>query len=209
MHADGPAKAAAAGMRVMSDVAVPRGPTPPGAPVSDAVHPRPRPRLPECLCRKTVDKANSATMAHRLAWRNGLKSLVLPLGAAIALGCGAPAFAAPPVALHPGAATGPVVLSPAPPPGTPSVVTPAPGATTIIVAPAAPPAARAETPPPPAPTFVWDPGRWAWNGVQYVWQPGKYVEKPMVTATFVPGHWRQGPDGWVWTDSHWDYSPGR
>jgi hypothetical protein len=138
-----------------------------------------------------------------------MKTLVLLLSAA-ALGGSAPAFAAPPIALHPGAAAGPTVLSQAPAPDAPSVVTPAPGATTIIVAPTPPPAPRAETPPPPpAPTYVWDPGRWAWNGVQYVWQPGKYIEKPRVTATFVPGHWRLGPDGWVWTDSHWDYIPGR
>lgn len=137
-----------------------------------------------------------------------MKSLVLLLGAAVALGGSAPAFAAPAIVLHPSGAAGAAVLTPAQAPGAPSVVTPAPGATTVIVAPTQPPPLRAETPPPPpAPTYVWDPGRWAWDGVQYVWRPGKYVEKPTVTATFVPGHWRQSPDGWVWTDSYWDYTP--
>jgi hypothetical protein len=27
-------------------------------------------------------------------------------------------------------------------------------------------------PPPPAPGYVWQPGYWSWNGVQYVWVPG-------------------------------------
>ena len=117
-----------------------------------------------------------------------------------------PAFAESPTALHPA----PTVLSQTQAPGSSAVVTSAPAGTTVIVAPTAPPPPQTESPPPPpSPTYVWDPGRWNWNGVQYVWRPGSYVEKPTVTATFVPGHWQQAPNGWVWADSHWDYTPGR
>jgi WXXGXW repeat (2 copies) len=37
-------------------------------------------------------------------------------------------------------------------------------------------------PPPPAPGYVWQPGYWSWNGVQYVWVPGAYVVAPFVHA---------------------------
>ncbi len=76
-----------------------------------------------------------------------------------------------------------------------------------IVVPTAPPAPQSEIPPPaPSPTYVWEPGRWSWNGVQYLWNPGKYVERPTVSATYVPGHWEQYANGWVWYDGRWDYS---
>jgi hypothetical protein len=128
-----------------------------------------------------------------------------------ALAFSVPAFAAPAAPLHPGIATAAAqpstvlaqaqVLEPPPPP----VTVPAPG-TTVVIAPTAPPPPEAETPPPPpASTYVWDPGRWYWNGTQFAWEAGKYVQKPTITATFVPGHWEQSPDGWTWIQSQWDY----
>jgi hypothetical protein len=54
--------------------------------------------------------------------------------------------------------------------------------------------------------YVWEPSRWSWDGVQYFWNPGKYVERPTVTATYVPGHWERYTNGWVWYDGRWDYS---
>jgi hypothetical protein len=44
-------------------------------------------------------------------------------------------------------------------------------------------------PPPPAPGYVWQPGYWSWNGVQYVWVPGAYVVAPFVHAVWMPGAW--------------------
>jgi len=44
-----------------------------------------------------------------------------------------------------------------------------------------------------------------WNGVQYLWQPGRYIERPAVSATYMPGHWEQQANGWVWVDGRWDY----
>jgi len=46
----------------------------------------------------------------------------------------------------------------------------------------APPAPIAEVvPPPPAPGYIWQPGYWSWNGVQYVWVPGAYFVAPTET----------------------------
>lgn len=127
------------------------------------------------------------------------------MAGATALALSGPALANPsPRPSTAGPATAAMVLAQAQTPGAPSVVN-TPNAT-IIIAPKAPPAPEAETPPPPpSPTFVWEPGHWSWDGVNFAWQAGKYVEKPSVTATFTPGHWQQTPAGWQWIDGHWDY----
>lgn len=69
-----------------------------------------------------------------------------------------------------------------------------------------PPAPQPEYPPPaPSPTYVWQPGHWWWNGVQYVWAAGNYVERLSASASYVAGHWEQRPTGWVWVEDHWVY----
>ncbi len=135
----------------------------------------------------------------------------LLIAGATALAFSAPAFAQTSITPHSGtvgpeAATA-IVLAQALPPALPPAVaaTPAPG-TTVIIAPNAPPPPEAETPPPPpAPTYVWDPGHWTWDGTQFGWDAGKYIEKPQVSASFVPGHWEQNPNGWAWVPSQWNY----
>jgi YXWGXW repeat-containing protein len=68
----------------------------------------------------------------------------------------------------------------------------------------APPAPAIEVvPAPPAPGYVWQPGYWSWNGVQYVWVPGVYVAPPFVHAVWVPGRWVRHGGGWVWAAGHW------
>jgi hypothetical protein len=73
-----------------------------------------------------------------------------------------------------------------------------------VVVGVAPPAPVVEpVPAPPGPGYVWQPGYWSWNGVQYVWAPGAYVMAPYVHAVWVPGAGvRHGPD-WVWVGGHW------
>jgi len=69
-----------------------------------------------------------------------------------------------------------------------------------------PPADRVEmVPPPPGPTatWVWRHGHWAWNGMQYVWVRGEYVERIHPGAIWVSGHWAVRPDGYVWIEGHW------
>lgn len=120
--------------------------------------------------------------------------------AAVALAVSAPALAQGPIPLHGGPGQYPAAevaqaQVPAYPPAAPSATSPFP-----------PPAAQSEFPPPaPSPSYVWEPGHWAWNGVQYVWQPGRYVERPAVSASFVPGHWARQGNGWVWIDGRWEY----
>jgi hypothetical protein len=78
------------------------------------------------------------------------------------------------------------------------------GTMTSVLAPYAPPTARAEYPPPaPSPLAMWQPGYWSWNGSQYVWTPGQYVERPTPTANWMPGYWQQGSGGWTWVGGHW------
>jgi YXWGXW repeat-containing protein len=75
-----------------------------------------------------------------------------------------------------------------------------------IVAPMPPPPPRYEVvPPPPRPaeTLAWRPGHWHWNGREYVWVHGGYMERPRPAATWDPGHWDDRGGRWVWVDGHW------
>jgi hypothetical protein len=151
-----------------------------------------------------------------------MKYRVLVMGIA-GLAIGAPAFADPPTSLHPDlglAAARPTAdiiaqayPAPPPPPAYPSAVAPpapSPTSPTADLAPSAPPPPEAETPPPaPSPTFVWEPGHWYWNGVQYHWQPGRYIARPTTTATYTPGHWEQRPEGWLWVGGTWNFGAQR
>jgi hypothetical protein len=66
------------------------------------------------------------------------------------------------------------------------------------------PPPQLETPPTgPSPLAMWQPGHWSWNGAQYSWTAGHYVERPTSTANWTPGHWQQGPTGWVWVEGYW------
>ena len=74
-----------------------------------------------------------------------------------------------------------------------------------IIAPRAPPPPRIEpVPAPPSTQVIWQQGHWAWNGNDYIWLPGRYVERPAPqTASWEPGHWEQGSNGWIWVEGHW------
>ena len=81
---------------------------------------------------------------------------------------------------------------------------PAPTTTHVVVTRPAPPAPRAEfQPPPPNERAVWDPGRWNWNGREYVWVGGHYIERPNVAMRWEPGHWAPQGGNWVWIDGRW------
>ncbi len=89
------------------------------------------------------------------------------------------------------------------------IITPAPApAQAVIIAPNAPPPPRVETIPPPpsveARVMYWRPGHWAWDGVNWNWAPGQYVQRPTPQAVWEPGHWAQQPTGgYVWVDGRW------
>jgi hypothetical protein len=78
---------------------------------------------------------------------------------------------------------------------------------TEVVAPQPPPPPRVEVipAPPRPPEFVeWEPGHWHWDGREYRWIEGHYIERPHREAVYVPGHWDERPNGtWVWVGPHW------
>jgi hypothetical protein len=74
----------------------------------------------------------------------------------------------------------------------------------VVVTRPAPPPPRVEIRPAAPDRFaVWDPGRWTWNGREYVWVPGHYLERPSLAMQWQPGYWSQTGGGWVWIDGHW------
>lgn len=81
----------------------------------------------------------------------------------------------------------------------------APAVTQEVVIPQAPPAVRVETQTvSPGPQYVWQRGYWRWNGVRYVWVPGRYVVGPRTGAVWVPGQYVQHPGGgYVYVEGHW------
>jgi hypothetical protein len=73
-----------------------------------------------------------------------------------------------------------------------------------VLAPHPPPPTRAEIPPPaPSPQALWRFGHWSWNGEQFVWNPGQYIERPSPAASWIPGYWEQRPEGWIRVDDQW------
>jgi hypothetical protein len=77
-----------------------------------------------------------------------------------------------------------------------------------IYVPSAPPPVRVEVVPVLPRERVeidhWQPGYWRWNGGEYVWAEGRYVERPRPRAVWVPGRWEQRPRGWVYVEGRWD-----
>ena len=74
----------------------------------------------------------------------------------------------------------------------------------VAQAPSAPPPDQMETPPPPpGATWLWKPGHWRLKHEQWVWEPGKYIERPAPAAVWVPGHWVSRPFGLVFVPGHW------
>jgi hypothetical protein len=76
---------------------------------------------------------------------------------------------------------------------------------TVPVPYAPPPTPYEVQPPAPGPGFAWVPGRWQWNGAQYLWIAGQWTLPPAYGAAWVgprwvpythrwsPGWWRPGP----------------
>jgi len=102
------------------------------------------------------------------------------------------------------------VVSAAPAGAQSVVIAPAPAQppSQVIIAPNAPPPPRLETIPPPpseeARVMYWRPGHWAWDGMNWTWSTGTYVERPSAQAVWEPGHWAQQPNGgYVWVDGRW------
>ena len=71
--------------------------------------------------------------------------------------------------------------------------------------PAPPPAVEEDYGPPPvAPPEreYWLRGHYEWDGVQYVWVGGHYVER-QAGLYWEPGRWVARNGQWVWIGGHW------
>jgi YXWGXW repeat-containing protein len=84
-----------------------------------------------------------------------------------------------------------------------------PPADAVVHAEKEPPPLQAEVIPPPpkgpADSFAWDAGHWHWDGNDYVWIPGHYIERPYQRGHWVRGGWHyDGERRWSWTPGHWE-----
>ena len=54
---------------------------------------------------------------------------------------------------------------------------------------APPPLPDYDQPPIPTEGDMWTPGYWAWNGYEYFWVPGTWIEPPQPGLLWTPGYW--------------------
>jgi hypothetical protein len=73
----------------------------------------------------------------------------------------------------------------------------------VRIGPPARPVERVPPPPPHTPPRAGHPGYHRYDGHQYVWVPGTYVEPPHAHARWVDGHWDHHGNGYVWVEGHW------
>lgn len=75
----------------------------------------------------------------------------------------------------------------------------------VRLAPSAPPPRYYEVKPPsPAPMLVtWRTGYWDYDGRQFFWVPGSYIEKPNATAAWTPDRWERRQFGWAFIPGYW------
>jgi len=55
----------------------------------------------------------------------------------------------------------------------------------------------------PSPTHVWTPGYWEWDGRDWVWVNGKWIELSSPEAVWMPGHWEWNGRNWIWVSGYW------
>ena len=58
-------------------------------------------------------------------------------------------------------------------------------------------------PPLPEPGYIWTPGYWAWDGSDYYWVPGTWVEPPQPGLLWTPGYWAWNDGAYVWNGGYW------
>ncbi len=68
------------------------------------------------------------------------------------------------------------------------------------------PAVRTEqipTPPNASVVVIWQPGHYDWNGVDYVWIPGEWVDRAGHGTAWQDGYWEGAVPTSVWVPAHW------
>lgn len=66
-----------------------------------------------------------------------------------------------------------------------------------------PPPQVEEPPPPPQPHLTWTPGYWYWEGGNYVWVAGAWVEPPRPGLVFVTHRWVHRGPSWHFSWGGW------
>lgn len=68
---------------------------------------------------------------------------------------------------------------------------------------APPPLPVYDEPPIPAPDYIWTPGYWAWNNIEYYWVPGTWIEPPQPGLLWTPGYWGFSNGVYVFHRGYW------
>jgi len=68
---------------------------------------------------------------------------------------------------------------------------------------APPPLPDYDQPPMPAPGYLWTPGYWSYNNVDYYWVPGTWVEPPQPGLLWTPGFWALAGGVYVFNAGYW------
>ena len=58
-------------------------------------------------------------------------------------------------------------------------------------------------PPLPEPGYLWTPGYWAWDGMDYYWVPGTWVLPPASDLLWTPGYWGWRDGVYAWNPGYW------
>src|SRR5579859_4653700 len=66
-----------------------------------------------------------------------------------------------------------------------------------------PPLPDYEQPPCPEDGYIWTPGYWHWNGSDYYWVPGTWVQPPRVGVLWTPGYWAFIGGVYGWHAGYW------
>ncbi|MCL2469715.1 MAG: hypothetical protein FWF24_05745 [Alphaproteobacteria bacterium] len=75
----------------------------------------------------------------------------------------------------------------------------------VRLAPSAPPRPMPEILYPPANPMreVWRAGHWDYDGRQFNWVEGQYMERPHPTAAWTPDRWERRTFGWAFVPGFW------
>ena len=79
---------------------------------------------------------------------------------------------------------------------------PAPQGVVVYQAPPAPRATVAVRPAAPVQGAVWVQGHWQWNGAQYIWVQGSWLQ-PRAGAVYVQPRWERRGRGYVYVQGTW------
>lgn len=75
----------------------------------------------------------------------------------------------------------------------------------VQLAPSAPPAPMYEEAPVNYDPIkqVWQSGFWAYDGFNFEWVYGRFIERPSPTAVWAPARWEEHKFGWALIPGHW------